>query len=175
MKKLMLITSLCVAAFVVAPVASASADEGVCAFKGVAKFGHALAVTGKNKNSYQFTGSGECFNETTKTKETATGVSVNGTGTSEGELGCNEAEAGFGLTTGEPAPGELTLSGKGKRNFKLKIRARVAGLVELFASGEVEASFPMAAATFLTSAQAAKCPKGEATELEFEAAAKGKI
>jgi|SRR5947209_4508544 len=58
MKRLLLAACLCIGAFVVAPVTSASASTfaGACVIKGEAKFGGKLSTTKPVKQSYTFSG-----------------------------------------------------------------------------------------------------------------------
>jgi hypothetical protein len=62
MKKLILVASLCIAASVLAPVASASAEKfkGSCVIKGSAEFAPNLKFEPQTGLEYKFKGSAEC-------------------------------------------------------------------------------------------------------------------
>jgi hypothetical protein len=168
MKKLMLVASLCIAAFVVAPIASASAAEtltGSCAVKGTATFSKAKLENTTNLVGYGFEGEATCV-------EAGTGLVQKGTVTiteGEGEFSC----LGLGKETKE-GKGVLEIAGK-KFEFKLKIKA-VGGSValEVFVEGKLSAT---GTANFYASLneEASKCAVEGVTKLEFNASASGTI
>jgi hypothetical protein len=88
MKKLMLAASLCIAAFVIVPAASASAAPltGSCAITGSAKFSPNLKSATQAGIAYKFTGQANCV-------EAGTEVHQEGAATVEGKFKGNCAQA----------------------------------------------------------------------------------
>jgi hypothetical protein len=168
MKRLVLITSLCIGAFVLAPIASASAErpEGRCTITGSAIFSPGnLKPLPTPKLGYEFSGSVEC--ETLPAREVRKGIVVvkgaetlscagslgeaEGTGT----LTLGGIKLPFGLTFISGSPGSTALAAK-------------------FADGGVA----VGSATFLDSTiePAGQCFGLEgAHALEFTAAAVGEL
>jgi hypothetical protein len=125
MKKLVLAASLCIGAFVLAPIASASAEraEGKCTITGSAIFSPGnLKVVPTPKLGYEFSGSVVC--ETLPAREVRKGtVEVHGEETLScaGAIGETEAKGTmtlggiklpFGLTFISGAPGSTLLAAK---------------------------------------------------------------
>jgi hypothetical protein len=175
MKKLVLVASLCVAAVMVAPIASASAESlaGACVIKGNATFEKGLSNGAPTANTYS-------FNSTEATCVSSKGVEpATATVSGKGLLGCAVAAGGLGnALVGEtfaPGKGTLTVGGK-KYPFELSFVA-VAANVVLAVKPEGELGAATGDATFLTDGPEAleKCAKGTATELSFTAATAGVV
>jgi hypothetical protein len=175
MKRLILLASLCVAAIIVAPVASASAAglKGHCTVKGTAKFpGLNLTRELMKGQSYEFTGTANCEELPGGEKVEAT-VTVSG----KGELSCaaSVSKVAEGL-------GTLTLTSGPKKGtaymFNLGFTPLVPGVillqVEAEGAGKVTAT---GYASFLKDPKAEECFTNAAgvSELKFEALAAGEI
>jgi hypothetical protein len=106
MKKLMLAASLCIAAFVIVPAASASALTGTCGITGAATFKPNLTSAHQTKIEYLFKGTAKCVEEG--------GSKVEGEATVHGffEGNCAQAES-----EGE---GSGSLAGHEVTKFKFK-------------------------------------------------------
>ena len=108
MKKPMLAASLCIAAFVIVPAASASASlTGSCAVTGAATFSPSLKNASQEHIKYKFAGEAKCV-------EAGTEIHVEGAATVEGEFKGNCAQA---ESEGE---GTGSLVGHAVTNFKFK-------------------------------------------------------
>ena len=177
MKKLLLVACLAVAAFVIAPIASASAVEftGTCEVEGKTKFIPALHAEPQRGVKYEFEATGgKCLNEKHEEfKVEKTTVVKEG----YGELSCAAAES--------EAPGKGVLGVKNvtepleaEKQFKFELRfVAAAGVVTLKIYKEWEFQAAVSAtgtATFLLAKEAKECAKG-VSELEFKAVAAGKI
>jgi hypothetical protein len=173
MKRLTLVASVCLAGFVLAPIASASAAEkfeGSCTIHGKAKFtkggeAHKLKETpAKLQYSFKSEGGTTCTALGTTEKKAAT-AEVKG----EGELSC-----GASVSEG-PGPGTLTI-GANKYGFNLKFVSGAPGTIVLAVEAE-EGGFATGSANFLKSENesAVKCAKEGVFELEFDAEAAGTI
>jgi hypothetical protein len=167
MKRLLLLTSLCIAAFVLMPLAAASAEkiEARCTAEGTAVFTPGTLTSIPTSNPYEFHGPAVC--ETLPGKEVRTGtVEVKGQET----LSC---AGSLGETEGK---GTLTL-GALKLSFGVTFFLGTPGstaLVAKFGDG----GLAIGSATFLGShsEEASQCftPKG-ARYLEFKVAAVGEL
>src|SRR5579859_915105 len=113
MKKLILAACLCIGAFVIAPVASASATEfvGSCKFNGTASFTNPMSTKLAEANEYKFeSGAGTSCSGIVKegaTEETAVEAEAKASVHGKGLLSCSSSTSG---TT--PGEGELTVKGK---------------------------------------------------------------
>jgi hypothetical protein len=167
MKKLVLAAGFCVAAFALAPTASATAENpsGRCVFHGSATFGAARLKSLPTKLGYEFIGRAEC--EILPAREIHTGtVEVRG----EEALSC----AGS-LGEGE-SKGTLTLAGI-KFPFGLTFVSGApasTGLIAKFADGGVAVGGASFALSVIEPALTCFSNEG-ASELEFKAAATGTL
>jgi hypothetical protein len=160
MKKLMLVTGLCVGLFVVAPVASANAETGTCTLEGNTSFPEGL----KAKASYTFEATPGTHCAGTGGPSTIVKASVHG----KGELSCT---AGSG-TGGE---GEIELSNGSKQTFT-DFEFTSAGTEVSFTIPSIKAHGHASFAGDATGV--AKCAKGEGElirSLKFTAQAQGEI
>jgi hypothetical protein len=172
----MLVASVCIAAFVVAPIASASATAGECTIEGKATFETPAGVPTNIKTTlqkYKFgpTKVGSC-------KELAPGTEnlefEEAEAKGEGELSCPVGAAGFDNGTGAPGKGFLKTKKTGEKKFTIKFLAAAAN-VPFLLQGDPTASTLTAAgnATFandLTSVESCFV-NGEASSLKFTAIA----
>jgi hypothetical protein len=162
MRKLMLFACLCIAGFVVAPVASASAAEGSCEIKGEAEFSPEIELKPKAGVKYKFKSTGGVC--TTVPATVFTSATVEGTG----NVGC-------AASTEEPPTGTGTLSytqGGVAVTKTFKFFFVAAGAVVVFhTEGEVTS------AGFATFGKEGleKCEKGKVKSLPFTAFATGKV
>jgi hypothetical protein len=195
MKKLMLAAGLCVVAFILAPAASANAEEvtGECEIKGSATFGEALTGTPKN-TTYSFASNGVNCNGVNANHEVVKAVALEGssaTVSGKGELSCSAAN---GLEVTGKAQGKGTIELKGKtvpggaavtvkvENFKFDFGG-TGPLVNFDTSGGNGGGINAAGdANFLTpnnaeenKATLEKCSGTGATSLNFQAFTAGKI
>jgi hypothetical protein len=180
MKRLILIAGVCVLGIVLAPIASASAATfvGSCEINGNAKFEKPLSNTTPKNNKYAFTsGAGTTCTQAGSIEKAKAKAEVSG----KGHLACAVAEGGLGVElegeTTAPGTGLLTIEegpATGTYEFKLSFAAAAAQvLLKIENKKGVSATGD---ATFATSNEGVtKCAKGEATELEFKAAATGTI
>jgi hypothetical protein len=165
MKRLFLVAGLCIAAALVAPIASASAAEGSCEIKGAAEFSPEITLTPQAKVKYKFQSSGgKC---TTVPETEFKEAKVEG----QGDIGCLASTEEAPTATGklvyiEDPKGAKTLR---ERSFKFFFAAAGA-LVVFHTEGEVEA------AGFATFGQEGleKCETGKVKSLPFTAVATGK-
>jgi hypothetical protein len=169
MRRLLVAVSLCVAGFVLVPVASASAAEETvsCALEGTATFTPSLKFKPKTGVAYSFKSEGK----TNKcVKENGEVVKAKATVEGKGELGC---EKGKSEAAGE---GTLKLGGGAAKTFKFTFTAQ-ATEVEFETTGEVKVEKPKGHASFAGDAEGvSKCSKEEPVEsLEFTASATGKV
>ena len=172
MKKLMLAAVLCTAAFVLAPIASASAEtKGTCHINGTATFKEPLSEKPKAETTYNFESEAgaKCEAEAGFEKITVVKVTIEG----KGNLSCP-----VGMEEG-PGSGKFiykTEAGVEKTDtFSFKFRA-AAGVVTFETEGEVKSS---GKATFLFDPASKRAcfetvpPK--ASSLKFEAETTGTI
>jgi hypothetical protein len=167
MKRLMLVASLCIAAFLLVPVAAASAGkpEARCTAEGTAVFtpGRLMAIPARNP--YEFNGRAVC--ETLPGREVRTGsVEVKG----EETLSC---AGSLGEAEGK---GTLTLGGI-KLPFGLKFFSGSPGSTAL-AAKFADGGLAIGSATFLGShsEEPSECfTPGGARYLEFKVAAVGEL
>jgi hypothetical protein len=167
MKRLFLVVGLCIAASVVAPIASASAAKlkGSCAVSGLATFSGGNLEEKTQTLGYTFSGKANC-------------VDAGGTheGTAEVKNGTFEGSClGAGKSIAE---GEGTLNvGEGVVPFKLEFTTN-GGTVSLEIENAKEEEGAKGTANFFASKKqpASKCTEaGGVHELEFVASASGEI
>jgi len=178
MKKLMLVASLCIAAVVAAPVASASAAENLaCSFAGPATFpAPGLGLVPK-ETTYKFTSTaGECTVVETGEKLKVESASVQG----EGALACTVSEGEAGLLA-KKVKGSGTIKIEKREEFTFTFRFNASGVLVVFkiqngksAGGKtLEGS---GTANFVKNATAlTECPKEEVKTLNFEAQALAEV
>jgi hypothetical protein len=165
MKRLILVATLGVIGFVLAPVASASAAEltGECQVSGLATFPSGLSGVPKTADPYGFTGNATC-KDTSGATHTGTVSITGGTGTLSCGASASEAE-GQG-TLNEESPG------KEKYSFTLSFAGTgpvVALVVKV--GGKPSAT---GAATFAKAENAKECPTG-VNSLAFESLTVGTL
>jgi hypothetical protein len=180
MKRLILIASVSVAAFVAVPLASANAAAvGECTIEGKATFTPNLKTfpngfpPGVEATAFAFIAAkGHCTG--TESLEFVSATNVKGSGV----LSCPVAGAGLEVgPTGAHGTGELTVKENGvtqpARHFALKLVA-AAGVVPLVITGEIMAT---GFATFLTDPESVKscAVNGEAESLNFVAVTAGTV
>lgn len=173
MRKVVILAGLCVAAVIVAPVASANAAEatltGTCKIVGEAEFTNPLSKGAPEPNSYKFTGAAECVSES--------GEKTSGTAKVEGagELACAVAKGGVTVVGEGVGPGTLIVGGT-EYKFVLSFVAAASNVLLDITNSEGTAH-ATGDASFATSGSEAvtKCAKGEAKKLNFTAAAAGTI
>jgi hypothetical protein len=167
MKKFMLVAGLCVAAFVVAPVASASAAPltGGCAITGSASFSKPLSSTAQAGIEYTFSGNATCV-------EAGTNNPQSGTATVHGKFGgtCTEATS--------EGPGEGSLLGHSFNTFTFKaaggsVLFQIAGGAPGGVTGD--AGFYLSGAPLTGGELAAQCATSGVKSLGFVAAAAGTL
>jgi hypothetical protein len=181
MKRLILIASLCALGIVMAPIASASAASfvGACEINGNATFEKPLSNTTPKSNKYEFkSGPGTTCTQAGSTVKAKAKAEVSG----KGHLACAVAEGGLGVEL----EGETTAAGTGKLvieegaaagtyEFKLSFAAALAQVLLRIENNKKEVT-ATGDATFATSSEGVtKCANGEASALEFKAAAAGTI
>jgi hypothetical protein len=171
MKRLLLAASLCIAVFVVAPIASASAQTltGTCAVSGTATFEHPLQLAASESNHYEFAGQATCVG--------TNGVSLSGHAFVQGNF---EGSCLTGAGKEEHDNGVLTGIEGGPYEFSMGFTS-VAGDVVLTIDGGLP-NGAIGDAEFLTSNPvlpegqlAAECAAGDIRKLGFVAAAAGTI
>jgi hypothetical protein len=178
MKRLFLVASLSMAAFVVAPLASASAAEntltGSCTVEGAATFKPGLSKL-LTKTTYEFDGTAKCV---TVTGELTGKAHVTG----EGELQCAVSHGGLTvLGSGGPGPGWLKLgTPEVEYPFELAFVA-AGGNVALKVTNKEGTANATGDAEFLTPEPAekpgvlAKCATGSLESLKFLAVTAGTV
>lgn len=178
MKKLIAVAGLCIAAFVVAPVASASAETitGNCAIKGVAEFTNKnLKPEAETGIEYKFTGTGVCSGETgTGEKipaETAATVTVE-KGTFGSTAPINNACVAAKSET--EATGHLKAAGK-EFEFKLAFEAQAGDVTLSINGGAAKGTAEFVTSTKSLAAECITAGSAGIKELTFLADAAGTI
>jgi hypothetical protein len=165
MKRLILVASLGVLGFVLAPVASASAAElsGECQVSGTALFPSGISGVPKTADPYEFAGNTTC-KDTSGVEHVGTVSITGGTGTLSCGASVSEGEGNGTLTETSP--------GTEKYNFTLSFAGTGPDVTLVIKVG----GKPSAAgtATFAKAKNATSCPTG-VSSLEFEALAAGTI
>jgi hypothetical protein len=132
MKKLILVASLCVAAAVVAPIASASASfVGTCPLKGTATFGGKLSNTTPKNTEFHFVSEGETECTGNPTNAKLNKAKVDG----KGELSCSVSENVVSVTGSVSGSGSIEINKK-LDNFEEFKFVAAAGVVDFAARGE---------------------------------------
>jgi len=170
MRKLIVAAALCVLAFVLAPIGSASANvTGACEIKGEAEFVPGLGKT-PAEVEYKFKGKSKCA--------TAAG-NVEGETTVKGkaQLQCAVAAGGIEVVGATGAPGKGFFLGT-EDPFELSFVAQ-AGVVDLLARPEGETGYSATGeAQFLTTngpTEIVKCAQTNLKALNFEAQTAGTV
>ena len=178
MKKLMLVGVLCLAGFMLAPLASANALTGTCVLHGTAKFTPNLTKNLEKGVEYSFAsdqkgGGSSCVEPPSSAKKSAA-AHVAG----KGELACTHAKGGLVTLAGEteaPGIGGLSIEGGAEISFKLQFVAAGGNVALVVTSNGGTAT---GNATFLKSEneKPGSCVGTAGVgELEFEAAVAGTI
>jgi hypothetical protein len=181
LRRLVVMASLCGLAIALVPVASASAASfvGSCEINGNATFEKPLSNTTPKSNKYAFkSGAGTTCTQAGSIVKAKAKAEVSG----KGHLACAVAEGGLGVElegeTTAAGTGKLTIeegAAAGTYEFKLSFAAAAAQVLLKIENNKKEVT-ATGDATFATSSEGVtKCANGEASELEFKAAAAGTI
>jgi hypothetical protein len=170
MKRLILLSCMCIAGFVAVPVTSANAELiGTCTLKGNATLTPALGAVPSNA-AFSFTGTGGSCNGVNQNNEPQTNVAVEESFVSgEGKLSCTVSQNVVELQGKIAGSGRIKVQGKTDEfGFKL---VGVGPNVSFATTGSVTSA---GVATFATNAGSIKaCSEFSAGSLAFEAAATG--